>query len=206
MQNHAFQPVKTVLKNASDTIAILLVFVSDDQLTSIVHVHIGLIVQHIGSQIYEPQAFPQFIQSIEADLKHTKEKQEASCMFVAIFGGMMALPTDLPYCLVYPNIYSSTIPEKDRHHFNIGGNPLGVHTCMCICCALLQHADMSADHRQMRSPSAPTTLSLSGLGPHPGNAPTGQDIPSSYCRCVASYSLPGIGPTSLGHQTSTGYR
>ena len=61
---------------------------------------------------------------------------------------MMALPTNLPYCLVYPNIYSSTIPEKDRHHFNVGGSPPGVHTHVCICHALLQHADMSADHRQ----------------------------------------------------------
>ena len=60
----------------------------------------------------------------------------------------MALPTDLPYCLVYPNIYSSTIPEKDRHHFNVRGGPPGLHTCMCICCTLLQHADTSTDHRQ----------------------------------------------------------
>ena len=60
----------------------------------------------------------------------------------------MALPTDPPYCLMYPNIYSSTIPEKDRHHFNIRGSPPGVHTCVCICRALLQHANKSADHRQ----------------------------------------------------------
>ena len=63
-QDHAFQPVKAVLKDASDTTAILLVFVSDDQLTSIEHVHIGLMVCHIGSQIYEPKAIPQFIQYI----------------------------------------------------------------------------------------------------------------------------------------------
>ena len=73
-QDHAFQPVKAVLKDASDTTGILLVFVSDDQLMSIVHVHIGLIVFCIRSQIYEPRAIPQFIQYIKADLKHTKEK------------------------------------------------------------------------------------------------------------------------------------
>ena len=73
-QDHTFQPVKAVLKDASDTTAILLVFVSDDQLMSIEHVHIRLIVHHIGSQIYEPKAIPQFIQYMEADLKHTKEK------------------------------------------------------------------------------------------------------------------------------------
>ena len=132
VQDHAFQPVKAVLKDASDTTTILLVFVSDDQLTSIVHVYIRLVVHHISSQIYEPRAIPQFIQYIKADLKHTKEKQEAGsstlrvqsyCMFVVNFGGIMALPTNLPYCLVYPNIYSSTVPEKDRHHFNIEGWP-----------------------------------------------------------------------------------
>ena len=137
VQDQAFQPVKAVLKDASDTTAILLVFVSNDQLTSIDDVHIGLVVCHISSHIYEPKAIPQFIQYIEADLKQTKEKLEASssilraqsyCMFVANFGGIMALPMDPPYCLVYPNIYSSTIPEMDRHHLNIrGGPPGGVH-------------------------------------------------------------------------------
>ena len=48
-QDHAFQPVKAVLKDASDTTAILLVFVSDDQMTSIEHVHIGLVVCYTGS-------------------------------------------------------------------------------------------------------------------------------------------------------------
>ena len=73
-QDHAFQPVKAVLKDASHTTPVLLVFVSDDQLTSTEHVHIELVVRRIGSQIYEPKAIPQFIQYIEADLKHTKEK------------------------------------------------------------------------------------------------------------------------------------
>ena len=73
-QDHAFQPVKAVLKDASYTTAILLIFVSDDQLTSIEHVHIGLMVGRIGSQIYEPKAIPQFIQYIEVDFQHTKEK------------------------------------------------------------------------------------------------------------------------------------
>ena len=74
VQDHAFQPVKAVLKDASDTTTILLVFISDDQLMSIEHVHIRLVVHHIGSQIYEPKSIPQFIQYIEADLRHTKEK------------------------------------------------------------------------------------------------------------------------------------
>ena len=70
-QDQAFQPVKAVLKDATDTTAILLVFVSDDQMTSIEHIHIVLVVSRIGSQIYEPKAIPQFIQYIEANLKQT---------------------------------------------------------------------------------------------------------------------------------------
>ena len=77
-QDHAFQPVKAVLKDASDTPAILLVFISDDQMVSIEHVYIRLMVHHTGSQIYEPKAIPQFIQYIKADLRHTKGRQEAS--------------------------------------------------------------------------------------------------------------------------------
>ena len=60
----------------------------------------------------------------------------------------MALPTDLPYCLVYPNIYSSTIPEKNRHHLNVGGSPPRVCTCRCISHTLHQHTNLSMDHRQ----------------------------------------------------------
>ena len=69
-------------------------------------------------------------------------------MFVVNFGGIMALPTDLPYCLVYANIYSSTVPKKDRHHLNIGGSPPGVCTCRCMCHTLLQYANLSTDYRQ----------------------------------------------------------
>ena len=60
----------------------------------------------------------------------------------------MAVPTDLPYCLMYPNIYSTTVPSVDRHHFNMQGSPLGLHTCTCICCTLLQYANLSEAHRQ----------------------------------------------------------
>ena len=72
--DRAFQPVNAILKDASDTTAILPVFIADDQLTSIEHVHIRLVVCCISSQIYEPKDIPQFIQYIKMDLKHTKEK------------------------------------------------------------------------------------------------------------------------------------
>ena len=59
----------------------------------------------------------------------------------------MAVPIDLPYCLVYPNIYSTTVPNEDRHHFNVQGGPPGLRTHTCICYTLLQHTDLSEAHR-----------------------------------------------------------
>ena len=103
------------------------------------------------------RSIPCFIQSIDDDLKRTMEKQAASsssgkvhsfCMFIASLGGLMAVSTDPPYCLVYPNIYSTTVPHEDRHHFNVQGGPPWLLTCACICHALLQHADLSEAHRQ----------------------------------------------------------
>ena len=72
VQDHTFQPVKAVLKDATNTTTILLVLLSDNQMTSIEHVNIGLMVRCTSSQIYEPKSIPQIIQYIEADLKHTK--------------------------------------------------------------------------------------------------------------------------------------
>ena len=63
-------------------------------------------------------------------------------------GGLMAVPTEPPYCLVYPNIYTTSVPAVDRNHFNVQGGPPRLHTHFCICCALLQHADLSEAHRQ----------------------------------------------------------
>ena len=70
-QDHGFQPVKAALKDASNTTATLLVFVSDDQMTSIEYVHIRL-VHRTSSQVYEPKSIPQFIQYMEVDLRYTK--------------------------------------------------------------------------------------------------------------------------------------
>ena len=152
-----FQLVGTTMDDASNPTAILLVFMSDDQLQTIEYLHIGLVVCHADCQLYEPRSIPCFIQSIDDDLKRTREKRGASgnsskacsfCMFIANFGGLMAVPTDPPYCLVYPNIYSITVLREDRHHFNVKGCPPGLCTHACICHALLQHANRSEAHRQ----------------------------------------------------------
>ena len=107
------------MDDASNTTTILLVFMSDDQLETIKYVHIWLVVCRTSCQLYELRSIPWFTKSIDDDLKKTREKCVASggsgkahsfSMFIANFGGLMAVPTDPPFCLMYPNIYSDTSP------------------------------------------------------------------------------------------------
>ena len=139
------------MDTACPTTTILLVFLLDDQHKTIEYIHIGLVVCRTGCQLYEQKAIPWFIKSIEDDLKKARSKRAAGkdpdekcsfSMFVSNFGSLMAVPTDPPYCLMYPNIYSNKVPSKDKNHFNIGGGPPGLHRC-----ALLWHADLSEAHR-----------------------------------------------------------
>ena len=156
VQENNFQPVGTTMDDTSNTTTILLVFTSDNQLQTIEYIHIGLVVCHVGCQLYEPRYVPCFTQSIDDDLKRTREQRAASgssgkarsySMFIANFGGLMAVPTDPSYCLMYPNIYSTTVPNEDGHHFNIQGGPPGLHTRTCIYRTLLQYAHLSETHR-----------------------------------------------------------
>ena len=47
----------------------------------------------------------------------------------------MSIPTDLPYCLVYPTCY---IRDADPDHFDTHNNLAGMCLHHCICCATLQ--------------------------------------------------------------------
>ena len=67
-----FQLVGTTMDNASNTTAILVVFMSDDQLQTIEYVHIGLVVCHAGCQLYELRSVSCFMQSIDDDLKSSQ--------------------------------------------------------------------------------------------------------------------------------------
>ena len=147
-----FQPEGTTMDVASHTTAILLVFLSDDQHETIKYVHIGLVVCRAACQLYKQKAIPWFIKSIEDNLMKARLKRAAGkdpgeahsfSMFIGNFGSLMAVPTDPPYCLMYPNIYSNEVPPEDKNHFNIVGGPPRLCTHACICHALLQHADLS---------------------------------------------------------------
>ena len=62
-------------------------------------------------------------------------KRRAFCLFVSNFGGAMSIPTDPPYCLVYPTSY---IRDVDQDHFDTCNNLAGMHLHRCVCCATLQ--------------------------------------------------------------------
>ena len=74
VRENNFQPMGTTMDDASNTTAILLVFMSDDQLETIEYVHIRLVVCHTGCQLYGLRSITCFIQSIDDGLKKTREK------------------------------------------------------------------------------------------------------------------------------------
>ena len=50
----------------------------------------------------------------------------------------MGIPTDPPYCVVYPTCY---VRDADPDHFDTHNNLAGMHLHCCICCATLQFSN-----------------------------------------------------------------
>ena len=157
VDDNAFAPLKCKLKDASSTTAILLVYTTSADLTFIEYVHIGLVVHHAGSQVYEPKSIPAYIKYVKEDARHIRQKLLAEggavkvcsyCMFICNFEGTMAAETDPPYCLVYPNIYEPHIPENERNHFNIQGGPPRLQIHKCICHTLFQRVNPTIKNQQ----------------------------------------------------------
>ena len=101
----SFQPEGTTMDAASNSTAILIVFLPDDQHKTIQHVHIRLVVHHISCTLYKQKAILPFIQFIKEDLQKARLKQASGrdsgwvcsySMLITIFGGLMALPLILP--------------------------------------------------------------------------------------------------------------
>ena len=65
---------------------------------------------------------------------------------LANYGGVMAIPTDPPYCFMYPTVYDDD--AKDKTHFNTVGSPTGLHTEACVYHSLLHLMDMDPANRQ----------------------------------------------------------
>ena len=99
-----FQPEGMTIDAASHTTASLLVFLSDAQHEAIKYIHIGLVVHHTGCRLYNQQAIPLFILSIEVDQDSEVEAgiQQGFSLLVTNFDSLMATPNDPPYSKEVP--------------------------------------------------------------------------------------------------------
>ena len=138
----------------SRTTAILLVFQADGQHERITDVYVRLMVCQVQSRLYTPDQILDFVADIEVDLKMACDalkagsdpsKRRAFCFFVSNYGGTMSIPTDPPYCLIYPMSY---VRDIELDHFDTHNNPAGTRLHHCICHTTLQH--MNDDPNQHR--------------------------------------------------------
>ena len=139
----------------SSSPAILIVFLSDEEHKCIQHLHIGLVVHHTGYNLYMQDEILPFVKSIEVDLEKMRDRHahnknpggvHSYALLVANYGGVMAIPTNPLYCLVYPTVYNKD--AENQNHFNTAASPSGMCTCACMCCALLQLVDKDPDNRR----------------------------------------------------------
>ena len=104
-------------------------------------------VHRVDSHLYSPSQINDFIQDIDVDLRevcnalkagHNAGKKCAYCLFVDNLSSIMSIPTDPPYCLVYPTTYiKGTKPD----HFNTQNSPVGTRLHHCVCQATLQFSN-----------------------------------------------------------------
>ena len=131
----------------SGTTAILLVFQADSRHKKITNVYMGLMARRVDSCLYSPSQIHDFIKDIEGNLKAACDtlkaggnpgKRHAYCLFLDNLSGAMSVPTDPPYCLVYPTSYVKGI-EPD--HFDTRNSPAGTRLHHCVCCTTLQFSN-----------------------------------------------------------------
>ena len=136
----SFQPEGIKPDAYSNTTAILIVFLSDEEHQGIEHMHIDLVMHREGCFLYMQDGILSFMKSIEADLKKVRDQcaqnkdpggVHSYSLLIANYGGVMAIPTDPPYCLVYPSVYSND--AEDQNRFNTAVSLSGMHTCSTPC-------------------------------------------------------------------------
>ena len=103
IEHKAFKPEGISENPYSCSTAIFLIFLLDDVFTAIKHIHVGLMVHCMGSELFSQDDILPFIDSTENDLQEAREMHEQgkevglaqsyTCL-IANYGGMMAVPTD----------------------------------------------------------------------------------------------------------------
>ena len=148
VNDNCFKPEGIKMDLYSSYTAILIVYLSDEEHKCIQHMHIGRVMCHTGCNLYMQNGILPFVKSIESDLAKVRDRcahNKDPCgvcsyaLLVANYWGIMAIPTDPLYCLVYPTMCNDDVEEKN--HFNTAASPSRMHTCVCICCFLLQFMD-----------------------------------------------------------------
>ena len=131
----------------SGTTVILLVFLVDSRYQKIINIYVGLMVHWVNSCLYSPSQIHNFIKDIEGDLqaacnalkaRGNPSKRYAYCLFMDNLSGIMSVPTDPPYCLVYPTSY---IKGVEPDHFVTHNIPVEMHLHHCVCRATLQFSN-----------------------------------------------------------------
>ena len=129
---------------------ILLVFQADSKHEVITNIYVGLIICRVESCLYAPDQTLDFVKDIEVNLQAVCDalkaggdpgKRCAFCLFVNNFGGAMSIPTDPPYCQVYPTSY---VKYAELDHFDTCNNPAGMRLHRCVCHATLQFSNDDA--------------------------------------------------------------
>ena len=104
-------------------------------------------VRRVESDLYAPDQILDFIKDIEVNLQVAHDALKVGgdpgkrcnfCLFVDNFSGAMSIPTDPPYCLVYPIGYVKGV-EPD--HFDTHNSPTGMCLHRCICHTTLQFSN-----------------------------------------------------------------
>ena len=131
----------------SRTMAILLVFQVDSEHERIINVYMGLVVRRVDSHLYSPSQVNDFIQDIEVNLRevhntgkagHNASKRCTYCLFVDNLSSIMSIPTDPPYCLLYPTTF---VKGTKSDHFDTQNSPTGTRLHRCVCRATLQFSN-----------------------------------------------------------------
>ena len=127
--------------------AILLVFQVDSEHERIINVYVGLVVCGVDSHLYSPSQISDLIQDIEGNLRVVCDALKAGrdpgkrctyCLFVDNLSGVMSIPMDPPYCLVYPTSYIKGVKPD---HFDMRNSPAGMRLHHCVCRATLQFSN-----------------------------------------------------------------
>ena len=156
----AFSPPQSDMPpKLSGMTAILLVFQADSRHEKIINVYVGLMVCQVDSRLYSPSQIHDFIQDIEGNLQAVHNALKAGgdpgkrctyCLFVDNLSSIMSIPTDPPYCLVYPTSYIKGIKPN---HFDTCNSPMGTRLHHCVCHTTLQFSndDLKQHTKYVRS-------------------------------------------------------